>query len=57
MNLSLNKARGQCYDGTANIPGVAKQFTDEEPRALYTHCYGHALNLACGDAIKQCKLR
>ena len=56
MNLSLNKARGQCYDGTANMSGdksgVAKQLTDEEPRVLYTHCYGHALNLACGDAIK-----
>ena len=36
--------------------GVAKQLLDEEPRAVYTHCYGHALNLACGDAIKQCSL-
>ena len=56
MNLSLHKARGQYYDGTANMSGaksgVAKQLTDEKPRALYTHCYGHALNLACGDAIK-----
>ena len=33
--------------------GVAKQLTDEEPRALYTHYYGH---VACSDAIKQCKL-
>ena len=60
MNLSLNRARGQCYDGAANMSGaksgVAKQLTDEEPRALYTHCYGHVLNLACGDAIKWCKL-
>lgn len=60
MNLTLSKARGQCYDGAANMSGaksgVAKQLTDEEPRALYTHCYGHALNLACADAIKQCKL-
>ena len=60
MNLSLNKARGQCYGGAANMSGaksgVAKQLTDEEPRALYTHCYGHALNLACGDTIKWCKL-
>ena len=60
MNLSLNRARGQCYDGAANKSGaksgVAKQLTGEEPRALYTHCYGHALNLACGDAIEWCKL-
>ena len=27
-----------------------------EPRALYTHCYGHSLNLATCDAIKKCKL-
>ena len=35
--------------------GVAKQLRDEEPRALYLHCHGHALNLAAGDAIKHCK--
>ncbi|KAI6656187.1 Zinc finger MYM-type protein 1-like [Oopsacas minuta] len=35
--------------------GVAKQLRDEEPRALYLHCYGQALNLAAGDAIKRCK--
>ena len=23
---------------------------------LYTHCYGHALYLACGDTIKKCKV-
>ena len=28
---------------------------EEEPEALYTHCYGHALNLACGDTIKTAK--
>ena len=36
--------------------GVARQLLDEEPRAVYTHCYDHALNLACGDTIKQCGL-
>lgn len=36
--------------------GVAKQLTDEEPRAVFTHCYGHALNLAVGDTVKNCKL-
>ena len=35
---------------------LAKQLLDEEPRAIYTHCYGRALNLACGDAVKNCKL-
>ncbi|WAR05195.1 hypothetical protein MAR_020564 [Mya arenaria] len=29
----------------------------KEPRAFYTHCYGHALNLADGDAIHGTKMR
>ena len=36
--------------------GVAKQISNDEPRALYTHCYGHVLNLNVGDCIKQCKV-
>ena len=36
--------------------GVAKQIQDLEPRAVYTHCYGHSLNLTCADTIKTCKL-
>ncbi|XP_068227994.1 uncharacterized protein [Palaemon carinicauda] len=36
--------------------GVAMQLENIESRALYTHCYGHSLNLACLDAIKQKKL-
>ena len=56
MNLKLKYCRGQCYDGASNMTrvrnGVAKQLTDEEPRAIFTHCYGHALNLAVGDTVK-----
>ena len=36
--------------------GVARQLTNEEPRAIFTHCYGHALNLTVGDIVKKCKL-
>ena len=36
--------------------GVAARLLEEEPRAVYTHCYGHALSLACSDSIKQCKI-
>ena len=36
--------------------GVAKQLTDEEPWAIFTHCYDHALNHAVGDIVKKCKL-
>ena len=25
-------------------------------QAVFIHCYGHALNLACGDAMKGCKI-
>ena len=36
--------------------GVAARVLAEEPHALLTHCYDHALNLAVGDAMKQSKV-
>lgn len=36
--------------------GVAKEIHEEEPRAIYTHCYGNELNLACHDSINKCQL-
>ena len=60
MGLSLSNCRGQCYDGAANMSGsktgVATKLLSEEKRAVYSHCYGHALNLAVADTIKQCKI-
>ncbi|XP_065903857.1 zinc finger MYM-type protein 1-like [Dysidea avara] len=60
LNLSVTKIRGQCYDGASSMcgirNGVAKQIMDLEPRALYTHCYGHSLNLAASDVVKQSKI-
>ena len=60
MNLNLSNCRGQCYDDASNMSGkrsgVAAQLRAEEPRAIYTHCYGHALNLAAADTIKKNKL-
>lgn len=57
LNLSLDRARGQCYDGASNMSGcrsgVAKQIMQEQPLAFFTHCYGHSLNLAISDTIKQ----
>lgn len=35
--------------------GVAKQTLDEQPKAIYTHCYGHSLNLACQDMVGKVK--
>ena len=60
MNLKMSQCRGQCYDGASNMAGskhgVAAKLLAEEPHAFLTHCYGHALNLAVGDAIKQSKV-
>lgn len=36
--------------------GVAAQISREESRAVYTHCYGHSLNLACNDSFKHSKV-
>ena len=50
----------QCYDGAGSMAGsrtgVAKRISEIEPRALFTHCYGHALNLAACDTIKRMKV-
>ena len=60
LNLAVSKVHGQCYDGTSAMSGaksgiVARMYA-AEPRAVFTHCYGHALNLASADTIMQCKL-
>jgi len=51
MNLVLTKCRGQCYDGVSNMSGtkkgVAKQLSDVEKRAVYTHCYRHSFKFSC----------
>ncbi len=57
LNLDLSRCRGQCYDGGSNMAGarngVKTQILMQEPRALFTHCYGHALSLAVADSIKR----
>ena len=51
---------GQCYDSASSMSrprsGVAKKISDLESRAVYTHCYGHSLNLACMDTMKSSKV-
>ena len=60
MGLRIENCRGQCYVGASSMAGrksgVAKRITDLEHRALYTHCYRHALNLAIQETIKSIKL-
>ena len=58
LQMPLDKCRGQFYDGCSTMNGhkngVAAIIKKDEPRALFMHCYGHALNLAASDAVMQC---
>ena len=60
LNLSFSKVRGQCYDGASAMKGVRSgivpRIQELESRAIYTHCYGHSINLATNDALKTSKL-
>lgn len=53
--LKFKNCRGQCYDGASNvsgsITGLQTRIREIEPRALYTHCAGHNLNLVSQDAM------
>lgn len=55
MNLSMSMCRRQCYDGASNMKKVSKEIKTIEPKALYLHCYGHSLNLAVSDTMKEVK--
>lgn len=56
FQLPLEKLRGQCYDGAANvsgkISGLQKRIQEEEDRAIFIHCNAHNLNLAVQDGIE-----
>ena len=60
FHLDVHGMPGHCYDGDSTMSGfksrVAKLLTDIEPCAIFTHCYGHALNLATSNTIKRCTL-
>lgn len=49
LGLSLNNLRGQGYDGASTMSGekggVQKLIREKQPKALYTHCAGHSINL------------
>ena len=57
MNLDMKNCRGQCYNGAANMSGAkhgtSTQIQSEEPKAIFIHCFGHALNLAVADTVKK----
>ena len=57
LDIPMAKVRGQSFDGASAMSGskagVANQILEEQPKAIFTHCYGHSLNLACSDTIRQ----
>ena len=50
VSLDPSQIRGQAYDGasmmSSEMAGVQAKIKEISPRALYTHCYSHCLNLA-----------
>uniref|UniRef100_A0A8C3A0E6 DUF4371 domain-containing protein n=1 Tax=Cyclopterus lumpus TaxID=8103 RepID=A0A8C3A0E6_CYCLU len=54
--ISVNKCRGQGYDGAATMSGVysglQKRISDRESNAIYIHCASHNLNLVLNDACQ-----
>ncbi|XP_050878760.1 uncharacterized protein LOC127082569 [Lathyrus oleraceus] len=58
LGLDLFDVRGQGYDNGSNMKekhqGVQKRFLDINPRAFYTSCGCHSLNLALCDMANSC---
>ena len=59
-NLSIQRCRGQTYDGASNLmgkmSGVATQTQRDQPKAIVTHCHGHSLSLAIKDLTSSCEV-
>ncbi|XP_020245252.1 zinc finger MYM-type protein 1-like [Asparagus officinalis] len=58
LNLNIDDIRGQGYDNGSNMKGkhqgVQRRLLDINPRAFYTPCGCHSLNLALCDMPKSC---
>ena len=58
LKLDINYFRGQGYNVTAAVSGsknnMAAYIIKENPKAVYTHCFSHRLNLSI---CKTCKIR
>ena len=56
LNIKLENCHDQCHDGASTMSGtkngVAKVIAIKESCAIFTHCYGHVLNLGVGDTVK-----
>lgn len=58
LDLDIDNVRGQGYDNGSNMKGknigVQKKVLDINPRAFYSACGCHSLNLALCDMAKSC---
>ena len=58
LELDINDVRGQGYDNGSNMKGkeqgVQKRLLEINPRAFYTPCGCHSLNLVLCDMAKSC---
>jgi len=56
LGLSVNKLRGQAYDGAANMAGMRNGaqaiIREKNPLALFVHCGSHCTNLVAQDACE-----
>ena len=54
ISLSADKLIGQCYDGASNmrgaISGLQAKVKALQPKAVYSHCYAHCVNLVIVEA-------
>ena len=58
LELDIGDLRGQGYDNGSNMKGknkgVQKRVLEVNPRAFYTPCGCHSLNLALCDMVNSC---
>ena len=61
LGLSMDFDKGQCYDGAGNMSGpcngAAAIVRRQYPKAIYTHCMAHRLNLSVVSACKMQNVR
>ena len=59
MHLRIADWRGQCYNGASTMSqaksGVATRIKTLNEKCLFTHCYGHVLNLSLKDDCSNVK--
>ena len=58
LGLSMDFCKGQCYDGAGKMSapynGAAAIVRRQYPKAIYTHCMAHHLNLS---VVSVCKVQ